>query len=116
MSMKISMERGDDDHRVRGGASSPVTLTEAAADELRRIVADVPGKPAGIKIHALTQGCKGTSFTLEILEHPGPGDECFEQHGLRIWLDARQNLFLVGVQLDFVDRLQTRGFVFNRPA
>ena len=77
-------------------------------------MADAPSGTKGIKVNAVGQGCKGITYTIDFLGQPGAWDECFEQHAVPLWLDKRQGLFLVGIELDFVENQRTSGFVFRK--
>jgi iron-sulfur cluster assembly protein len=88
-------------------------LTDAAAARIREIVAD---RPAGaVRVGVKNGGCAGMSYTMEIAEQAGPMDEVVEDKGVRILVDPKAVLFLLGTEMDFkVDKLASQ-FVFNNP-
>ncbi|MGQ0663134.1 MAG: HesB/IscA family protein [Pseudomonadota bacterium] len=96
-------------------ASQAITLTEAAAAQVKSLLAK-RSKPAfGLRIGVKTKGCSGLSYTLEYTEERGPNDEVVEDKGVRILIDPRATMFILGTEMDWVeDKLQT-GFVFRNP-
>ena len=60
-------------------------------------------------------GCAGMSYTMDYAEQQNPLDEVVEDKGVRILIDPKAILFLIGTEMDFVrDKMQAR-FVFNNP-
>lgn len=88
-------------------------LTDAAAARIREIMADRPG--GIVRVGVKNGGCAGMSYTMEIADEVGPLDEVVEDKGVRILVDPKAVLFLLGTEMDFkVDKLSSQ-FVFNNP-
>jgi iron-sulfur cluster assembly protein len=93
----------------------PIRLSKAAATRLRDIMADSDGRYAGVRVGVTNGGCAGMSYTMDYAEAAGPLDEVVEDRGVRIFIDPKAILFLLGTEMDFVrDKLAAR-FVFNNP-
>ncbi|MGB8275541.1 MAG: iron-sulfur cluster assembly accessory protein [Alphaproteobacteria bacterium] len=92
-----------------------MTLTDAAAQRVKDLVAG-RGKPAaGIRIGVRSKGCSGLSYTLEYAEEKGPHDEVVEDKGVTVFVDPKATMFIIGTTMDYVeDKLQS-GFVFTNP-
>ena len=92
-----------------------MTLTDAAAARVRELTAGA-GKPvAGVRVGGKNGGCAGMSYTMELAEAASPLDEVVEDKGVRILIDPKAVLFLLGAQMDFkVDRLSAT-FAFSNP-
>jgi iron-sulfur cluster assembly protein len=92
-----------------------MTLTEAAAARVRALTASA-GKPvAGVRVGVRNGGCAGMSYTMELAESASPLDEVVEDKGVRLLIDPKAVLFLLGSQMDFkVDRLSA-SFAFSNP-
>lgn len=60
-------------------------------------------------------GCSGLSYKLEFDGSEKPGDQIFEDKGIKIAVDKKSFLYLVGTELDFTGGLNGKGFVFNNP-
>lgn len=94
---------------------SPLTITEAAADRVRQLIAS-RGKPtAGIRIGIRTKGCSGLSYTLEFADDVNEFDEIVEQQGVMVMIDPKATMFILGAEMDFVEDKLESGFVFNNP-
>ncbi|MGQ0675349.1 MAG: HesB/IscA family protein [Rhodospirillales bacterium] len=92
-----------------------MTLTDAAAERVKALLAK-RGKPsAGIRIGVRTKGCSGLSYTLEYADERGRFDEVVEAKGVTVIIDPKATLFILGTEMDYVeDKLQS-GFVFKNP-
>ena len=92
-----------------------MTLTDAAAARVRELT-EAAGRPvAGLRVGVRNGGCAGMSYTMELAEAPDPLDEIVEDKGVRLLVDPKAVLFLLGTQMDFkVDRL-TATFAFSNP-
>ena len=102
-------------NRVRRERAKPIRLSDAAAMRLREIMEQAEGRYAGVRVGVTNGGCAGMSYTLDYAEAAAPLDEVVEDRGVRIFIEPRAILFLLGTEMDFVrDRLAAR-FVFNNP-
>ena len=92
-----------------------VSLTDAAADRVREIMAQSDKPVAGLRVGVRNGGCAGMSYTMEFAEEQGPHDEVVEEKGVRVLIDPKAVLFLLGTQMDFQTSKLSSGFVFNNP-
>ena len=97
------------------GRMQAMTVTASAADRIRALLAK-RGKPSlGIRVGVRSRGCSGLTYTLEYADEKGKFDEVVEDKGVRLLIDPKAVLFLLGTEMDFkVDKLSS-GFVFNNP-
>jgi iron-sulfur cluster assembly protein len=91
-----------------------MTLTEAAAERLRRLYA---GGQAGklLRIGVNTKGCSGMSYTMDWVDEAGPGDETVTDQGVTVLVDRRASLFLIGTVMDYETSALQSGFTFTNP-
>ncbi|HEY2134798.1 MAG TPA: iron-sulfur cluster assembly accessory protein, partial [Xanthobacteraceae bacterium] len=80
---------------------------------------DILGKAekpiAGVRVGVKNGGCAGMSYVMEYAERVQPHDEVVEDKGVKLLIDPKAVLFLLGTEMDFrVDKLSA-GFVFNNP-
>src|SRR5579871_6051513 len=92
-----------------------MSLTDAAAARVRQL-SESAGRPiAGLRVGVRNGGCAGMSYTMELADEVAPLDEVVEDKGVKLLIDPKAVLFLLGSEMDFkVDKL-TAGFVFNNP-
>ncbi|MFC1557527.1 HesB/IscA family protein [candidate division KSB1 bacterium] len=99
-----------------GKALPTVSITENAANEIKRVMAEQNiGENAGLKVGVAGGGCSGLSYTMDFAQEPSPGDRVFEKHGVRLFIDVKSFLYIQGTELDFSGGLNGRGFVFTNP-
>jgi len=92
-----------------------VSLTDAAADRIKEIMANSEKDFVGLRVGVENGGCAGMAYTMEYAEEKKPLDELVEDKGVSILIDPKAILFLFGTEMDFqVDKLSS-GFVFNNP-
>jgi len=92
-----------------------MSLTEAAAERVKEIVAAADRPIAGVRVGVKNGGCAGMSYTMEFAEAVAANDEVVEDKGVRLLIDPKALLFLLGAQMDFrVDKLSST-FVFKNP-
>ena len=90
-------------------------LTDAAAARVREIMGK-SGKPAAaVRIGVKNGGCAGMEYTLEWAEAQKPFDEVVEDKGVKVLVDAKAMMFLLGTEMDFQISALKSGFVFNNP-
>jgi iron-sulfur cluster assembly protein len=90
-------------------------LTDAAAMRIKDILNKSERPIAGVRVGVKNAGCAGMSYTMEYAESAGPHDEVVEDKGVRLLIDPKAVMFLLGAEMDFkVDKLSS-GFVFNNP-
>jgi iron-sulfur cluster assembly protein len=98
----------------------PIVLTEKAASEVRKIVADQVAagekRTLHLRMRVVGGGCSGFQHKLDLDPEVNPKlDETFEMHGVPVVIDKRSLLYLDGVTVDFHDDLNKRGFSISNP-
>jgi iron-sulfur cluster assembly protein len=92
-----------------------VTLTDAAAERVKAIMARSEMPLAGLRVGVKKGGCAGMEYTMEYATEARPLDEIVEEKGVRILIDPSAILFLLGTEMDYRSEQLTSGFVFNNP-
>jgi iron-sulfur cluster assembly protein len=90
-------------------------LSDAAARRIRDVIGKADRPIVGVRVGVKNGGCAGMSYTMEYADTVNPLDEVIEDKGVRLLIDPKAVLFLLGTEMDFkVDKLSS-GFVFNNP-
>lgn len=101
--------------RPRRPRPQVMTVTPAAAERVKALI-DKRDKPTvGIRIGVRSKGCSGMSYTLEYAEQQEPMDEVVETEGVKLLIDPKASLFLIGTVMDFEEDKLKSGFVFKNP-
>jgi iron-sulfur cluster assembly protein len=90
-------------------------LTEAAAARIKDIMAKAERPIAGVRVGVRNGGCAGMAYTMEYAEQTNPLDEVIEDKGVRIMIDPKAVLFLLGTEMDYKTEKLSAQFVFNNP-
>jgi iron-sulfur cluster assembly protein len=92
-----------------------MTLTEAAAQRVREIMNRSERPVVGLRVGVKNGGCAGMEYTMEWADRQEKLDEVVEDKGVKIFIDPKAVLFLLGTEMDYrVEKLKS-GFVFNNP-
>lgn len=68
-----------------------------------------------VRVGVKSGGCSGLSYELKFDQATQPGDKIFEDNGVRIAVDKKSFLYLIGTTLEYSGGLNGKGFVFNNP-
>lgn len=94
---------------------APVKITDSAAERIKQLL-EKRGKPsAGIKVGVKKGGCSGLSYIIEYADEVGKFDEVIEEKGVRVLIDPKAIIYLIGTTMDFVQEKMKAGFVFVNP-
>ena len=95
-----------------------ISLTENAARKLTELIQSSPPeeRPLGVKPAVQGGGCSGFKYLLEFLRTPDESLTELESHGVKIFVDKKSYLYLMGTEIDYVDDLNNSGFKFNNPS
>lgn len=91
-----------------------VYLTEKAVFKLRHLIPETDLEK-GIRVAAITGGCNGFEYALEIVDRAEADDFTYQQDRVNIYLDRESAPVLDGVVIDFVEGLIESGFIFENP-
>lgn len=93
-----------------------ITVSETAKEHALKLMKE-DGKPEGtfIRVGVEGGGCSGLSYMLEFDNNMKEGDQAFEDKGIKIVVDRKSFLYLVGTELEYSGGLNGKGFVFKNP-
>lgn len=101
--------------RARRPRPQVVSLTEAAADRVRDIMARADKPYAGLRVGVKNGGCAGQEYVLEYAEAADPMDEVVQDKGVTILVEPKAVLFLIGTVVDYETTALSSKFVFRNP-
>jgi iron-sulfur cluster assembly protein len=92
-----------------------MSITDAAAERVRAAVAKAAKPVIGLRVGVKNGGCAGMSYTVEYAEAANPLDEVIEDKGVKVLVDPRAVLFLLGSRMDVKTDKFSSTFVFENP-
>ena len=101
--------------RVRRPRPAVVSLTEAAAEQVKAIMARADKSYAGLRVGVKQGGCAGQEYVLSYAEEIGPIDEVITDKGVTILIEPKAVLYLVGTVIDYETNKLASKFVLNNP-
>jgi iron-sulfur cluster assembly protein len=90
-------------------------LTEAAAHRITELTRRADSEIVGLRVGIKNGGCAGQSYTVEYAHEVRPTDEVVEDKGVKILVDPKAVMFILGTEMDYVEEKLQSGFVFRNP-
>jgi iron-sulfur cluster assembly protein len=90
-------------------------LTDAAALRIKDVMARAERPVAGVRVGVKNGGCAGMEYTMEYADSVKPTDEVVEDKGVKIMVDPKAVLFLLGTEMDYKTEKLSAQFIFNNP-
>ncbi|KAJ7405176.1 hypothetical protein WISP_141541 [Willisornis vidua] len=117
MSQQCALTAQKVSHTLGGVKRSMTSMsreTPSAVQKIKELLKDKP-EHVGVKVGVRTRGCNGLSYTLEYTKSKGDSDEEVVQDGVRVFIEKKAQLTLLGTEMDYVEDKLSSEFVFNNP-
>ena len=94
-----------------------IKVTEQAKNKIASLMQEDGSslEDSFVRVGVTSGGCSGLSYNLEFDKEQKPEDKLFEDNGVRILVDKKSFLYLVGMTLEYSGGLNGKGFIFNNP-
>ena len=92
-----------------------LSLTPSAIKQLKSILEDSPETNKAVKLGVKNGGCAGMAYTMDYIDEVRDTDECIEIDGIKLVIDPKAILFLLGTEMDYQKSTLNSGFIFNNP-
>jgi iron-sulfur cluster assembly accessory protein len=92
-----------------------VQLTEVAAGKVKEIMSQQSPAPSVLRVAVVGGGCSGFSYHMAFDNQENPSDNVYEFDGVKLVVDQMSEMYLDGVQIDYIESLEGAGFKFNNP-
>ena len=96
-------------------AVSIVSITDKAAEKARALLKDRGVEDASLRVFVVGGGCSGYQYGMSFAENQQPGDWVGEFGGVKVFVDPQSAPVLEGVEVDWIETLQTTGFAIRNP-
>ena len=92
-----------------------IQVTTEAADNIQRMQSENELKGYGLRFGLRGGGCSGYKYVLEFEEAPGPGDDVFELHGVKVFIAKEHQDLLKNSTIDWEESMLESGFKIENP-
>ncbi len=93
----------------------PIKLTDGAVKQLKRIMGEQNvSEEHGLRVGVKGGGCSGFSYLLGF-DKQNENDEVYTISGMKVFMQKAHAIYLLGIEIDWLEGLNNRGFVFNNP-
>jgi iron-sulfur cluster assembly protein len=93
----------------------PLTITDAAANRVKALIAKATEPVLGLRIGVKKQGCSGLSYVVEYAKEKKKFEDVVQDKGVAIFIDPAATMFLLGSEMDYVEDKFHTGFTFKNP-
>ena len=101
---------------TKDGVELGVSISELAATKIKYFAEKQGMKEnIGVRVAVKGGGCSGLTYDLQITDQELESDKTIEQYGVKVMVDKKSYIYLVGTELEFSDGLNGKGFVFTNP-
>ena len=90
-----------------------INLTDSAVNKIKEVLEDTEN--TGVRAAIQGGGCSGFTYKLTMEKEPDPDDKVIEIKGVKLFVDKKSYLFLIGTTIDFVTEMMQMGFKFINP-
>ncbi len=95
--------------------TAPIKITDAAAERVKYLL-EQRGKPSvGIRVGVKKGGCSGLAYVIEYADEIQKFDDVMDDKGVKVIIDPKAIMYLIGTTMDFVEEKMKSGFVFKNP-
>ena len=92
-----------------------ITITKQASDKIHDLINLRGSESFGIRVGVKTGGCSGLSYVIEYADEKRPFEEVVEDKGVRILIDPKAIMYVIGSEMDYTEDKFKSGFVFVNP-
>jgi iron-sulfur cluster assembly protein len=92
-----------------------ISISDNAAEKIKHLLASRAKPTAGIRVAIKTKGCSGLSYTIEYADEVQRFDEVVEEKGVKVLVDPKAIMFLIGSVMEYEEDKFKSGFVFRNP-
>ena len=92
-----------------------INLTSVAATKVKEIMGMQSPAPTALRVAVVGGGCSGFSYHMAFDNQETPSDNVYQFEGVKVFVDQMSEMYLDGVQIDYIETLEGAGFKFNNP-
>ena len=94
---------------------SIIKLSDNAASRIKEIMSSAETNALGVRVSVKSGGCAGMSYVMEYAKEIKPNEEIIEDKGVKVFIDPKAIMYLLGTEMDYKKEDFSSTFVFNNP-
>ncbi len=92
-----------------------ITLSEKAVSRIKEIMSQAESSTIGVRVGVQSGGCAGMSYVMEYAKEIKPNEEVIEDKGVKVLIDPKAIIYLLGTEMDYKEEKFSSQFVFKNP-
>jgi iron-sulfur cluster assembly protein len=92
-----------------------IKLSDNAATRIKEIMSSADNSTIGVRVGVKSGGCAGMSYVMEYAKKTNPNDEIIEDKGVKVLIDPKAIMYLLGTEMDYKKEELSSNFVFKNP-
>ena len=92
-----------------------IKLSDNAASRIKEIMSKADNATIGVRVGVKSGGCAGMSYVMEYAKKANPNDEVIEDKGVKVLIDPKAIMYLLGTEMDYKKEELSSTFVFKNP-
>ena len=92
-----------------------IKLSDNAANRIKQIMSKADSAAIGVRIGVKSGGCAGMSYIMEYANEIKPNEEVIEEKGVKVFIDPKAIMYLLGTEMDYKQQKFSSQFVFKNP-
>ena len=92
-----------------------IKLSDNAANRIKEIMSNAEKDALGVRVSVKSGGCAGMSYVMEYAKNTNPNDEIIEDKGVKVLIDPKAIMYLLGTEMDYKKEELSSTFVFKNP-
>ena len=92
-----------------------IKISDNAVDRIKKIMSEAENQTIGVRIGVKSGGCAGMSYVMEYATDIKPNEEIIEEKGVKVLIDPKAVMYLLGTEMDYKKEKFSSQFVFKNP-
>ena len=92
-----------------------IKLSDNAAERIKLIMSEAENSAIGVRVGVKSGGCAGMSYVMEYAKEIKPNEEIIEDKGVKVFIDPKAIMYLLGTEMDYKQEKFSSQFVFKNP-
>ncbi len=92
-----------------------IKLSDRAVERVKEIIAQAKEPIIGVRVGVASGGCAGMSYVMEYAQKANPKDEIIQDKGVKVLIDPKAIMYLLGTEMDYKEEQFSSSFVFKNP-